>query len=126
MKKILKRIFNPDGTNMIPEDKDAIDYLILNKALEVAGIDSNGELLYAFTPKIKEIMPALYKEHMNHVNSEIMVLWEKGFVDIDLLSEEPVVTLTKKSFNESEISKLPEEQRWGLNEIKRLLKKRNF
>ena len=47
-------IFNPDGKNMIPEDQDAIDYLILNKGLEVVGVDSKtGELLYSFTPKIK-------------------------------------------------------------------------
>ncbi len=127
MKKLLKRIFNPDGKNMIPEDQDAIDYLILNKALEVAGVDSKtGELLYAFTPKIKEIMPALYHEHMNHVNSEIMTMWEKGFVDVDFFAKEPIVTLTEKAFNQEEISKLSSEHRWALEEMKRLMKKRNF
>jgi hypothetical protein len=41
----------------IPE-QDIIDKLILDNALEVVGIDkSNGEFLYAFTPKIKEVMP---------------------------------------------------------------------
>ena len=127
MKKLLKRIFNPDGKNMIPEDQNAIDYLILNKALEVAGVDSKtGELLYAFTPKIKEIMPELYHEHMNHVNSEIMTMWEKGFVDVDFFAKEPIVTLTEKAFNQEEISKLSQEHRWALEEMKRLMKKRNF
>ena len=55
-------IFNPDGKNMIPEEQDAIDYLLLNGGLEVVGLDSdNGEFLYAFTPKIKDLMPELYK-----------------------------------------------------------------
>jgi len=127
MKKLFKRIFNPDGKNMIPEDQDAIDYLILNKGLEVAGVDSNtGELLYSFTPKIKELMPDLYNAHINPVNKEIMVLWEKGFVDVDLMSDNPIVTLTAKAFDNKEIEGLSNEHRWGLEEMKRLMKKRNF
>ena len=127
MKKIFKMIFNPDGKNMIPEDQDAVDYLILNKGLEVAGVDSKtGELLYSFTPKIKELMPELYNAHINHVNKEIMVLWEMGFVDVDLMSDNPVVTLTKKAFDNNEITSLSDEHKWGLEEMKRLMKKRNF
>ena len=127
MKKLFKMIFNPDGKNMIPEEQNAIDYLILNKALEVVGVDSQtGELLYAFTPKIKEVMPELYHQHMNHTNAEIMKLWEKGFIDIDFLQDEPIATLTNKAFDEQAISTLSKEMQWGLEEIKRLLKKRNF
>jgi len=127
MKKILKLIFNPDGKNMIPEDQNAIDYLILNKALEVVGVDSTtGELLYGFTPKIKDIMPELYREHLNHVNSEIMTMWEKGFVNVDLLSDEPIVTLTDKAFDKDEVAKLSQDHRWALDEMKRLMKRRNF
>jgi hypothetical protein len=112
---------------MIPEDQNAIDYLILNKALEVSGVDSKtGELLYSFTPKIKDIMPDLYHEHLNHVNSEIMAMWEKGFVNVDLFSEEPIVTLTAKAFDNNEISKLSNDHQWALNEMKRLMKRRNF
>lgn len=127
MKKLFKRIFNPDGKNMIPEDKDTVDYLILNKGLEVSGVDSaTGELLYSFTPKIKELMPELYKAHMNHVNSEIMAIWEKGFVNIDFFSDEPVVTLTEKAFDNKEISQLSKDHQWAVEEMKRLMKQRNF
>ena len=127
MKKLLKRIFNPNGKNMIPKDENAVDYLILNKGLEVAGVDSKtGELLYSFTPKIKELMPELYKAHMNHVNSEIMFMWEKGFVNIDFLSDDPKVTITSKAFDLEEVSKLSKDHQWAIEEIKRLTKKRNF
>jgi hypothetical protein len=34
--------------------------------------------LYSFTPKIKILMPDLYDEHLNEVNSCVMNLWEKG------------------------------------------------
>jgi hypothetical protein len=56
MKKIFKMIFNPDGKNMIPEEQDAIDYLLLNGGLEVVGLDSdNGEFFVCFYPKNKRI-----------------------------------------------------------------------
>ena len=112
---------------MIPEDQNAIDYLILNKGLEVTGVDSKtGELLYSFTPKIKELMPDLYDAHINHVNQEIMALWEKGFVNVDFLSDNPIVTLADKAFIASDVDTLSPEHQWALEEMKRLMKKRNF
>ena len=123
MKKLFKRIFNPDGKNMIPEDQTSIDYLLLNGGLEIAGIDSkSGDFLYVFTPKIKELMPELYHAHMNHVNGELMRLWEMGYIDIDLMSENPIVTLTEKSLNPEELAKLSKEDQWSINEIRRLFK----
>jgi len=121
IKKIFKRIFNPDGKTMSSQEDEIIERLILDGALEVAGVDSeDGSLLYSFTPKIKEIMPELYNDHINNVNSEILSLWERGYVDIDFLSKDPLVTLTKKSFNELEMSKLSKKEKWSIEELKRL------
>lgn len=109
------------------QEDNIIQYLILNNALEVSGIDSNtGQFLYSFTPKIKEIMPELYKDHLKFVNDELMVLWEKGYVNIDLFSPDPIVSLTEKGLNQEEINKLPEQEQWSLDEVKRLLKKPKF
>lgn len=120
-------IFDPENKDAIPNDQNAIEYLLLKGGLQVAGIDSKtGEFLYAFTPKIKEIMPELYDEHMNHVNNEIMGLWEKGFVNIDLMSENPIVTLTEKAFDKEQVAKLGPTDQWSLEEIKRLLKHREL
>jgi hypothetical protein len=121
MKKLLKRIFNPDGKQMSSEENEMIEKLILEGALEVAGIDSeDGSLLYSFTPKIQEVMPELYHDHMNLVNAEIMSLWERGYVEIDFLSKEPVVTLASKSFDKNELLKLNKREQWSIEEIKRL------
>ncbi len=68
MKKLFKRIFNPDGKSMTSDENEMIEKLILEGGLEVAGIDSeDGSLLYSFTPKIKQLMPELYDDHMNAV-----------------------------------------------------------
>jgi len=121
MKKLFKRIFNPDGKNMTSDENEIIEKLILDGGLEVAGIDSeDGSLLYSFTPKIKELMPELYHDHMNSVNAEILSLWERGYVDIDFLSKDPVVTLASKSFNDIEMSKLNKREKWSIEELKRL------
>ena len=124
MKKIFKMIFNPDGKNMIPEEQDSIDYLLLNGGIEVVGLDSNnGEFLYAFTPKIKELMPELYKEHIDDVNKNMLKLWEMGYLEIDFMQQDPVITLGVKAFDLGEVSKLSKDDQWHLNEIKRLLKR---
>jgi hypothetical protein len=121
MKKMFKRIFNPDGKNMTSDENEIIERLILEGAMEVAGIDAeNGELLYSFTPKIQQIMPELYHDHMNSVNAEILSLWERGYVDIDFLAKDPVVTLGPKSFNNTEILKLTKREKWSIEELKRL------
>lgn len=101
---------------------ETIEALILSGAIEVVGIDNNThQPLYAFNSSIKEIMPELYQEHLNEVNRDIMALWESGFVDIDLLNPDPLVTLTDKAFNDDEIEDLSRELQVSLLEIKRLL-----
>lgn len=101
-------------------DDDIIQDLILKNAIQFAGVNENGEMLYSFTPKIKDIMPDLYNAHLNNVNTEMMNLWEKGFVNIDLMSEDPIVTLTPKAFG-YDIFTLSDEEQWSLMEIKRVL-----
>lgn len=125
IKKILKRMFNPEDKNMIPKDQEIMDYLILNGGLEIVGVDSsNGSFLYSFTPKIKELMPDLYTEHINTINQEMLSLWEKGYINIDFLADDPVITLSKKSLIDSEVAKLSKDEQWSVMELKRLMFKK--
>lgn len=105
------------------DENEIIDYLILNNAMEIVGVDSDtGEFLYMFTNKLKEVLPELYAEHINHVNSELMRLWEKGFVNIDFMSDEPIVTITEKALIKEELDSLSKEDLFAIKEIKRVLK----
>jgi hypothetical protein len=104
------------------DENELIEELILKGALEVVGFDSdNKELLYSITEKMKEIMPEVYDDHMNFVNRGMLDLWEKGFIDIDFLKEDPMVTLTEKASNKQELAKLTKEEVWSINELRRLL-----
>jgi hypothetical protein len=110
---------------MNSEDQ-TIEELILKGGLETVGVDQEtGELLYSFTPKIQKLMPDLYKEHINEVNAGVMNLWENGFVNVDLLSNDPKITLTEKALDKDSIEGLSKSQRWNLLELIRLLNSKN-
>ena len=110
---------------MASEEDKIIDDLILNGGLEVAALDEDtGEMLYSFTPKIQELMPDLYDEHIRGVNSEVMNLWEKGFLNLDLFVKDPIITITAKALNKEEIKGLSKQERWSLFEIIRLLQRK--
>ena len=109
---------------MSSNEDELIENLILQGALEVAGVDSeNGEFLYAITSRMKEVMPDLYEDHLKTVNRDLLNLWEKGYVNIDFFLQDPVVTISEKGLDKSEISKLTKPEIWALEEVKRLLKK---
>ena len=99
----------------------SIEDLILKGAIEVSGVDEfSGELLYNFTPQAKEIMPELFKDHMEKVYRAIMFFWEKGYMEIKNITEpKPIVLLTEKAFDEDALDELPRDARRTLEEIKR-------
>ena len=111
-------MFDDDAISQI------IDDLILEGGLEIAGVDpETGEMLYLFTPKVKELMPDLYEEHLNFVNSELMALWEKGYVDIDFFKDDPLISLNKKAYSSEEVGKLSKQEKWSIQELKRAIGK---
>jgi hypothetical protein len=54
-----------------------------------------------------------------------MNLWENGFVNVDLLSNDPEITLTEKALDKDSIEGLSKSQRWNLLELIRLLNSKN-
>ena len=103
------------------ENNDIMNYLIEQGGIEVSAVDENGEFLYSFTPKLKEILPELYEAHMQQVNTEISHFWELGFLNVNWFEDNPKVTLAPKAFKNEEILKLSEEEQFRLKEMKRVL-----
>lgn len=108
---------------MNDDELKMIDHLISEGALEPAGMSETGEPLYNFTNKLQHVMPALYREHLNYVNAELMGLWEKGFIIMDLFDENPTVRLADKAFDKKEIAKLSDKDQFSIKELKRILLK---
>lgn len=109
---------------MASED-EFIENLILNGALEVAGIDiETGEPLYNFTEKLQDVNPELHEEVFTFFSKEAMVLWEKGFLDMDITEKNPTVKLTPKALNEIDVMTLDKDKQFTLKQIiKYLLEK---
>lgn len=104
------------------EAGDRIEELILSGALEFSGVDiDSGEMLYNFTDKLKDINPDLFKDMSDYISTETMALWAEGFLDIDVTEKNPMVRLTPKAFDDSEISKLSKEKQLTLREIIRII-----
>lgn len=98
----------------------ALVNLIDKGAVAFEGLDETGEPIYRFTEKLQEVAPDLYNMHISMLNVEIMALWEKGFVDMDLFEDNPVVKLTQKSFDKESINELNEHLQKFLKELKRV------
>lgn len=104
------------------DEDDAIDQLILSGALEVAGIDmETGDPIYNFTEKLIEVSPELHKEVSIYFSRETMALWSDGFLDMDVTEKNPIVTVTSKALDESEVEKLSKEKQYTLREIIRII-----
>jgi nitrate reductase NapAB chaperone NapD len=76
------------------EIEDFMDFLLENNAIEVYGVESEtGEFLYRMTPKMRELIPALYEEHFNFINQMAFELWQKGYVEMKFEEKGPLVML---------------------------------
>jgi hypothetical protein len=53
-----------------------------------------------------------------------MKLWEKGFLNLDLMIKDPVITLTPKALDAKEVETLSRQEKWSLLEIIRLLQRK--
>ena len=56
-----------------------VEHLILQNAVEIAGIDSNtGEMLYYITDKLKTVNPKLYRQLKGDFERHMFEMIDKG------------------------------------------------
>jgi hypothetical protein len=100
------------------EQEEYLEHLILQGAVEVAGIhEETGEFLYGFTDRILTVDPEMYKRTGDFFQSVIKILWSKGFISLDITEENPLVSLTDKAFDPKEIAELTVEEETVLESI---------
>lgn len=87
-------------------DPNSIEHLILEGAVEVAGMNlETGEMMYTFTPELENINPELYGAVSDYIYGAILSVWTKGFIDMDALDPQAMVTLTPKAFDSDAIDR---------------------
>lgn len=98
------------------------DKLVLSGVVEPAAIDPDtGEMLYTFSKDLEHTNPELHKLVLDNFVSSAMKLWELGFLNMDVTSKNPMVSLTRRAFDEEKIKELDEDMQFSLKEIKRNL-----
>jgi hypothetical protein len=103
--------------------EESLEYLILNGYVEVASLDpQTGGFLYSFTEEAKRIIPDLKRQLDDEFYQSITYLWEHGFLDMDIESSNPTVTLKEKALDRNEVALLPEIHRTSLISIVEVLK----
>jgi hypothetical protein len=89
------------------DQDEFFDYLILQGAVEPAGLDPvTGEMLYSFTDKLKEVNEKMFNKAMDTFHHDITQLWELGFLNINWLDDNPLVTVTEKALHQPSVEAL--------------------
>jgi len=103
---------------MFSSEDDAFEELLLSGAIEICGIDEkSGEMLFRFTDKLKDLDPRLYDKMTEFFHKELLALWEKGFISMDVTEKNPSISLTDKALNAIETESLTIDQRLHLEDI---------
>jgi hypothetical protein len=99
-------------------ENQVIEYLILEGAAEVAALDTEtGEPLFRFTPELKEIDPDLYANIQTYFNTNVMLLWQKGFLILDPTDSNTQVVLTDKAYDKKAVDRLDMHEKSTLKSI---------
>jgi len=117
--RILKHLLRQEPSRVNKMDEfDSVDKLILNGGLEFAGTDSKtGEPLYRPTDRLKELDSRLSDDLSIYFSEVTLKLWEKGFIDMDITEEDPLVKIGPKGLDLDAIKSLDKDQRIIIEEI---------
>lgn len=92
--------------------------LLESGAVEISGIDSKtGDMLYRFTDNLKEVDPTLYNAMTEAFYKDLLSLWEKGYLSMDITAENPIVSITEKAVRAIGVDSLSEDERSYLDQI---------
>jgi hypothetical protein len=74
------------------DPKEVIDALILSGAIEIDSLDPDtGQFIYKINEKLSEVAPEIWRDLNEQVHRDIMSLWEKGLLLMDVTAQRPVV-----------------------------------
>jgi hypothetical protein len=106
----------------VSAENDIFNKLILTGGLRFAGKDpETGENMYVRTELLKDIDPNLDKEMTTYFSEVTMKLWEKGFIDMDITSPNPIVNISERAFDINKVNALPVHERTALKQIIKVL-----
>lgn len=104
------------------DEFSVVDKLILNGGLEFAGSDpETGEALYRPTERLKDIDSKLSDEISIYFSDVTLKLWEKGFIEMNIMDSDPIVRLSPKALDQNFVKTLEKDEKLILQEIVKVL-----
>jgi hypothetical protein len=71
-------------------------------AIEVSGIDEDGQFLYTILEKAKEVAPELWKVHIEHIDDMVLDLYKRDLAEIEYDENlEAIVHFTEEGLEEA-------------------------
>jgi len=81
------------------EYANEIERYIAMGAIEIAGVDENGEILFAINESAKETAPELWKSHMHFIDKTLVDLYESGDLTVEYDENlEATISLSEEGF----------------------------
>jgi len=65
------------------EEEMQMEHYLEIGAISLAGMDENGEIIYAIEDKAKELAPELWEAHIRYVDESLMKLYKKGLMEVE-------------------------------------------
>ena len=60
-----------------------LEHYIEIGAVDIAGMDEEGEILFSITDKAKDLAPELWDAHQKHVDESLMELYKRGLIEVE-------------------------------------------
>jgi hypothetical protein len=100
--------------------QEIIDSLINSGALEIDAMDSKtGQMIFKVTDKMIEVAPSLYESISEQIYSDVMSLWQKRLVSLDVMGKNPEVSPTEFGLDRNNWAGLSEGEESVMNTIMR-------
>ena len=64
------------------EEDDKMSYYLEIGAIELAGMDEDGEFIFQITEKAKLVAPELWDAHQEHIDESLIKLYESGLINV--------------------------------------------
>jgi hypothetical protein len=100
------------------DSNEKVDYIfnLLQEsgAIELTGLDSNGQPTYKITDICEEVFPEFFKMHKSGINEIANTLWQKGIVDMTFgaKEEDQKISFTEHNYEQlqAQIDTLSEDE----------------
>ncbi len=78
--------------------EDDLEYYLEIGAIELVGIDEDGEVIFKITDEAEELAPELWQSHKDYIDRTLIELYEKDLISVEYDENlEATITLTEEA-----------------------------